>query len=126
MPTFCGPSKFFKKQLHDFPDATITDASIEFRGHVDILNENVFSFYYLEGFISVRHTYHYLTKDNEKGYGSWYDFKYPLDFFRTVPIINNTITFEIDGFEGDDCIPGTAIIRIRFVDEVIDIIRTAC
>jgi hypothetical protein len=99
---------------------------MEFNGEVDKLQENVFSFYYLEGYISVDHKYRYLTKNNEKGYGQWYEFKYPLDYFRTVPIIDNTITFEVKGFEGEDGIPGTAIIRIRFVDEMIDVIRTAC
>jgi hypothetical protein len=125
MPTFCGPSKFFKKQLQDFPNATITDATMEFNGDVDKLQENVFSFYYLEGFISVHHKYYYLNKENKILHGDWYDFKYPLDYFRRVPIIDNTITFEIKEFEGDDGIEGTAIIRIRFVDEMIDVIRTA-
>jgi hypothetical protein len=126
MVTLQGPSEFKTRRstiLCDFKNPSILRATVLFRGIENILHTNYFSVSFNRrnnGSLDIYHRYDYLTDDNIKMFGRWYD-SVALDTFRVMA--GTTYTHTVD-YE-DDTTTGKATITLEFTDEATLILREA-
>lgn len=126
MVTLQGPSEFKTRRstiLCDSKNPSILRATIVFRGIQNILHTNVFSVGFdrrNKDILDIYHRYDYLTNDNIKMFGRWYD-SVALDTFRVMP--DTTYIHTID-YE-DDTTNGKATITLEFNEEATLMLREA-
>lgn len=113
-----GPSEFKPKTskiLCDAKNPSILRATIYINGKLIELNQNIFNVNVdrRRDELMIYHSYDYISSDNIKMFGRWYD-NVPLDTFRVLT--DTKYTHAISRYEDGNYI-GHAIVVLEFIEE---------